>query len=259
MDLLADDVQAGDPAASLALEEALVRAAPPAPLLRIWRTGAAVVIGRGQQAAREADLPACAAAGVPVLRRASGGGAVFSDLGGLNLTLVVPGWVPGLPGELASLVAGMLRRLGLSASVTNRGVLVGGAKVSGLASQLTRAGTLAHATLLVTTPADRVWSFLTPAPPDPRPLDSLRSPVCPLADLADGIGVPAACARLLAEAALRYGGLLPRPARDAELRWQERLLAQRYRTDSWHLAGGQPARALREAQWTTRHAASFTG
>ena len=164
MDLLVPDMPGVDPAANLALEEALVRAIPPVPLLRIWQNDACVVLGRGQRLHREANVTACAAAGVAVLRRASGGGAVYHDLGNLNITLAVPGWVPGLAGDLAALVAGVLRRLGLAPSTTERGVFAGPVKVSGLASQLTRGATLAHATLLVTTPAARVAGFPCASP-----------------------------------------------------------------------------------------------
>jgi lipoate-protein ligase A len=260
MDLLIHAAPAGDAVANMALEEALVRAIPAMPVLRIWQNPPCVVIGRGQRPEREVDLAACAAAGVPVLRRASGGGAVYHDLGNLNITLAVPGWQPGLAAGLAALLAGLLRQLGIDAAAGERGVFAGPAKVSGLASQLTRTGSLAHATLLVTTPAARVAAFLRAAPPDPHPLDSRRSPVRPVSDLAGGFSVPAARAAVLAAATRRYGPLAPRPARAAETRWQLRLLADRYRSDAWHLAGRRgPAEGTKEAQWTTRPAASCTG
>ncbi len=170
MDVLVQDYAGlGGVVANLALEEALVRAVPPRPLLRIWQNGTCVVIGRGQRVSREVNVAACAASGVPVLRRASGGGTVYHDAGNLNLSVAVPGWEPGLAGELAALVAGVIGRLGLQPSIGGRGVFIGPAKVSGLASQVTWDATLAHATLLVTTPAGRVQAYLTPAPPDRRP------------------------------------------------------------------------------------------
>ena len=52
MDLLVRDGTAADQAANLALEEALARAGPPSPLLRIWQNESCVVIGRAQRAAR---------------------------------------------------------------------------------------------------------------------------------------------------------------------------------------------------------------
>ena len=180
MDLLVDGGAAGDQAANLALEEALARSGPPSPLLRIWQNASCVVIGRGQRAAREVNLATCAASGVPVLRRASGGGTVYQDLGNLNISLAVPGRAPGLAAEAAALVAAVIAGLGLAPRAGERGVSVGPAKVSGLASHVTRDGSLAHATLLVTTPAGQVGAFLTPAPDPPIPLirGAARSPRC---------------------------------------------------------------------------------
>ena len=258
MDLLVPDMPGVDPAANLALEEALVRAIPPVPVLRIWQNDACVVLGRGQRLHREANVTACAAAGVAVLRRASGGGTVYQDLGNLNITVAVPGWVPGLSGDLAVLVAGVLRQLGLAPSVTERGVFAGPVKVSGLASQLTRDATLAHATLLVATPAARVAAFLAPAPPDTHPLDSRRSPVLPLREMVPGICVATARSLVLAEAAKRYGPLNPRPATVAEMGWQRRLLALRYGSDAWHMTGRAPVERTEEAEWTTKPVASCT-
>jgi len=40
---------------------------------------------------------------------------------------------------------------------------------------------------------------------------------------------------VLAEAARRYGPPRRRAPGGAERRWQRRLLAERYRMDSWHL------------------------
>jgi lipoate-protein ligase A len=259
MDLLVPDVPGVDPAVNLALEEALVRAVPPGPLLRIWQNEACVVLGRGQRPEREANLAACAAAGVPVLRRASGGGAVYHDLGNLNITMAVPGWVPGLTGDMATLVAGVLRGLGLAPVVTTRGVFAGPVKLSGLAGHLTRAATLAHATLLVTTPAARVRAFLAPAPPDRHPLDSRRSPVLPLRELVPGMSVESARSAVLAAAVQRYGPLVPRPAAAAEICWQRRLMAQRYGSGTWHATGRAPGERTEEAQWTTKPALSCTG
>jgi lipoate---protein ligase len=272
MDLLVHDDVTGDQAANLALEEALVRAGPQSPLLRIWQNACCVVIGRAQRVSREVNLAACAAAGVPVLRRASGGGTVYQDLGNLNISLAVPGRAPGVAADLAALVAAVIARLGLAPTVGDRGVFVdgvtvpglagqpgervpaGSAKVSGLASQVTRYGSLAHATLLVTTPAGRVGAFLSPTPDDTHPSDSRRSHVASLRELRCETSVAQARGAVLAEAARTYGPLSPRPPDDGEFRWRQRLLAMRYRNDSWHRTG-----RTEEAQWTTRPVLTCTG
>ena len=254
MDLLVHDDVASDQAANLALEEALARARPPVPLLRLWQNACCVVIGRAQRISREVNLAACAAADVPVLRRASGGGTVYQDLGNLNISMAVPGRAPGLAADLAALVAAVIATLGLPSLAGDRGVFVGPAKVSGLASQVTRGGSLAHATLLVTTSADRVGAFLTPTPGDSHPTDSRRSPVAALHDLGCDLSVTRARGAVLAEAARRYGPLSPRPPNNGESGWQQRLLAERYRIESWHRTG-----RTEEAQWTTRPVLTCTG
>ena len=272
MDLLVHDDVAGDQAANLALEEALARARLPSPVLRIWQNACCVVIGRAQRISREVNQAACAATGVPVLRRASGGGTVYQDLGNLNISLAVPGRAPGLAADLAALVAAVIAGFGLAAAAGERGVFVdsvtvpgaagqagereraGSAKVSGLASHVTRDGSVAHATLLVTTTASQVQAFLAPAPADPHPADSRRSPVASLRELGCVTSVAAARGAVLAEAARTYGPLSPRPLHDGEFRWQQRLLATRYRNDSWHQTG-----RTEEAQWTTRPVLTCTG
>jgi lipoate-protein ligase A len=255
MDMLADDgAGPGDPQANLALEEALVRAAPVRPVLRIWRSSACVVIGRAQRVAREVNLAACTADGVSVLRRASGGGTVYQDPGNLNISVAVPGRAADLADELAALVAGVLTRLGLTPSIGSRGVFVGPAKVSGLASQVTRDGTLAHATLLVATPAGRILTYLAPAPPDRHPTDSRRCATTALQAVDPALGMATCQHAVLAEAAARYGPLGSRPLRAAERSWQERLLAERYRQDSWHRTG-----RCEEASWTRRPVLISTG
>jgi len=82
-----------DPRENLALEEAILRAVGEGeqpPTLRIWRNPRCVVIGRGQRPEEEADLAACERLRIPVLKRPSGGGAVYHHPGNLNFSLFLP-------------------------------------------------------------------------------------------------------------------------------------------------------------------------
>ena len=237
VDMLAEEVPRLGTPANLAMEEALVRAGPQRPVLRLWRSGASVVVGRGQRVEREVNLAACARDSVPVLRRASGGGTVYHDLGNLNISMAVPGCQPELGSELTRLVAAAIARLGLAPAGYERGVRIGPAKVSGVAVQATRTGSLAHATLLVTTPPSRVRCYLAPAPPDRHPLDSRRAETRPLCDYLPALDIAAARAAVLAAATVRFGPLSLRLPRPAERRWFERLLAERYQDPAWHLTG----------------------
>jgi lipoate-protein ligase A len=90
MDLL--NVTCDTPEANLALDEALldaVDAGAPA-TLRVWESPVPfVVVGYGNRLATEANLVACQVAGVPVLRRCSGGGTVIQGPGCLSYAVVL--------------------------------------------------------------------------------------------------------------------------------------------------------------------------
>jgi lipoate-protein ligase A len=251
------DVRAAftDPAENLAFDEALLRVAPESPVVWLWRNPVCVVVGRGQRIAREVRAEACERDGVPVLRRASGGGTVFHDPGNLNVTLVLP--LSGVrvaeprmsqPGPadrpleaLGKVMSAAVDQLGLVPRIGDRGLFVEDAKLCGFAVFRTKTGLLAHSTLLVETSADLVGRYLTSAPADPRPLDSHRSPVASLAEHGLRPGFPAVEAAVRAAASQILGTFVPRPPSAAELARQRTLLHTRYRYAAWHADGAQRA------------------
>jgi len=249
VDLLLDRLE-GDGPALLALDEALVRAAPNRPILRPWVNPPAVVVGRHQEVGREVVLRACAEDGVPVLRRASGGGTVYHDLGTLNVALVLPGWRTDAVDRLATLLLRVLHEIGLPVERRSRGLFAGPAKVAGFASLRTHPGTLAHASVLVATDPAAVGRYLAPAPADRRPLDSHRAPVTSLRHLGLDLTVPELAAMLPTRV---DGGVTARTPTPAEWAEHERLLASRYRDPGWHLTGtrSSPTGSTKEAAWTT--------
>lgn len=79
---------------NLALDEALLDAAEAGQavdeVLRFWESNQPVVVlGRSSKVADEANLDACRAAGVPVLRRCSGGAAIVAGPGCLMYAVVL--------------------------------------------------------------------------------------------------------------------------------------------------------------------------
>jgi len=93
------DLTLPTPAENLACDEALLDAAEDgqltAEVLRFWESPVPfVVVGYSNQIAVEVNEAACAQAGVPVLRRCSGGGTVVQGPGCLNFALILR-----IPGE----------------------------------------------------------------------------------------------------------------------------------------------------------------
>lgn len=90
MDLL--DLTLASPAENLALEEALLAWAEQTEreCLRLWESDQYfVVLGAGSPLWTDVRVEACRDAGIPILRRCSGGGTVVQGPGCLNYTLVL--------------------------------------------------------------------------------------------------------------------------------------------------------------------------
>ncbi|RLG39696.1 MAG: lipoate--protein ligase family protein, partial [Thermoproteota archaeon] len=126
--------------------------------LRFWRNDGAVVIGRFQCPSLEVEFDSCLEHNVKVVRRFTGGGAVYHDLGNLNFALSLRRSNP-LIGErlfrgfelLGRAIELGIRRLGSKHAkfkpVNN--VFLGDLKVSGMAGLITKDFVFVHGSLLV--------------------------------------------------------------------------------------------------------------
>lgn len=146
-----------DPAAAVTLDEVLlesVRKGLRGDLLRLWINGPSVVIGYSLRPCEEVRCEEARKLGIPVVRRATGGGAVYHDFGNLNVTVIrrtdsMP-MIDDVYAEITGIVMEALRGLGIFAHVENQNdVVVGEYKVSGSAAAVRGGAYLAHATLLV--------------------------------------------------------------------------------------------------------------
>lgn len=108
----------------------------------LWQNKPSVIIGLNQSAYAEVNLPFIDANGIELVRRVSGGGAVYHDLGNLNYTFV--GCEDG-PARIAD----ALRSLGAPAELTGRNdIMVDGRKCSGYAKRLAGDRFFVHGTLM---------------------------------------------------------------------------------------------------------------
>ncbi len=79
-----------DPTFNLALEEALFKETTE-DVFMLWRNRRAVIVGRNQNTVSEIDERFAKDNDIAVVRRLTGGGAVFHDLGNLNFTFIKRG------------------------------------------------------------------------------------------------------------------------------------------------------------------------
>ncbi len=138
-----------DPAANLALEQRLLRDEQ-RDFLLLYINSDSVITGRNQAVEAEADCAFCFAHGIPVLKRASGGGTVWHDLGNVNWAFIRnKGPVALLDSDPTRPVRDALASMGIAAQVGPRGELtVDGKKISGTASYVASRRELFHGTLL---------------------------------------------------------------------------------------------------------------
>lgn len=79
-----------DPYFNLALEEYVVKNIDISSLFVIWQNSPVVVIGKNQNSLDEVNIDFLKQNDIALVRRISGGGAVYHDLGNLNFTFVAP-------------------------------------------------------------------------------------------------------------------------------------------------------------------------
>lgn len=117
----------------LAAEEYIAQTLPADNYLFSWQLSPTVVMGRNQVAHQEVDLDFCHREGIDVVRRKSGGGAIFADQQNIMWSLVTDkGPVEPLFAEYAQAVSGALNQLGAATEVSGRNdILLKG--ISGLA------------------------------------------------------------------------------------------------------------------------------
>ncbi len=160
----------------------------------LWRNDRAVVLGRNQNAYAEINRPFAEARGIAVVRRLTGGGAVFHDLGNLNFTFIVPrADCPELDfPRFAGPVADALRTLGVPAELSGRNDLTAeGRKISGNAQCVYNGKVMHHGTLLFSADLSAMTGVLRVDGEKMRSkgIRSVRSRVGNLADYLPGMDV----------------------------------------------------------------------
>ena len=157
---------AADAPTNMAIDEAMLISGTPTLRLYTWHPSA-LSIGYFQGIHEEVDLEACRRHHVDVVRRISGGGAVYHDTQGeVTYSLVLP--ETALPRDvqqscerICTALAAGLQRLGVDARFSPlNDVVVNGKKISGSAQTRRRGYVLQHGTVLLDVDVARMFSLL---------------------------------------------------------------------------------------------------
>lgn len=155
-----------DASFNLALEE-LLTSFFSEEIIMLWRNRNAVIVGRNQNTAAEIDPGFVRENDIQVIRRMTGGGAVYHDLGNINYTIVANERQldPEAFARNASPVLEVLKNLGLPAEFSGRNdIQIDGKKISGSAKTVLNDRTLFHGTLLFSADLSILGKVLTPDP-----------------------------------------------------------------------------------------------
>lgn len=117
--------------------------------LLLYTNSPCVVIGRNQNPYRETVVSALRAHSIPLIRRKSGGGAVFHDLGNVNYCVMMPNSHFDRDEHALAICEALQNQAQLSINERHDIINADGKKVSGSAYKLQRGKAYHHGTMLL--------------------------------------------------------------------------------------------------------------
>ncbi len=180
--------QITDPCINLAVEEHLLRNVMiEEPIVLFYINDPSVIIGRNQNSLEEIDSEYVKANGVNLVRRLSGGGAVYHDYGNLNFSFITNG-ARDLHdfGKFNQPIIAALRDLGVNAELHGKSdIFADGKKISGNAQYASKGRMFSHGTLLFDTNLEHLLKAINPtrAKIESKAVQSIRNFVTNIREL----------------------------------------------------------------------------
>ncbi|EGC0089466.1 lipoate--protein ligase [Listeria monocytogenes] len=180
-----------DPRINLAVEEFILKELNlDEPVLLFYINKPSIIIGRNQNTVEEIDTEYVEKNDVIVVRRLSGGGAVYHDEGNLNFSFITEDDGESFHNfaKFTQPIVEALKRLGVNAELKGRNdLLIDGFKVSGNAQFATKGKMFSHGTLMYDLNLDNVAASLKPRKDkiESKGIKSVRSRVANISDFMD--------------------------------------------------------------------------
>jgi len=232
--------QVNDPCFNLAAEEFLFKNRKE-PLLFLYSNRPSVVVGKHQNTLAEIDYRFIKEKSIEVVRRISGGGAVYHDEGNLNFSFHQQIENPAqlVYKDFLSPVVEVLYKLGYPAEINSRNdILVEEKKVSGHAAHVFRNRVMSHGTLLV----DSNKEWLSKALNGKREnftgkgIASVKSKVANLTEFIPGFTVKKIQDKICQYFSEKHDFSIVEGFSAQEQEQIERLVNEKYRTWEWNFA-----------------------
>lgn len=223
------------PAYNLALEETLVRDCKRYDsILFLWQNENTIVVGRNQCVLSECNVAEAKKEGTQIVRRMTGGGCVFHDIGNLNYSFI-EGKDTYNKTKKMEFICTCLKEMGIPAYVSGRNdILVNNKKISGNAFFTSDENVLHHGTILVNTDLNKMNRLLNvpQGKIKSKRMSSVKSRVANISEFFD-ITVNDIKKAL----AQKFGGQVLHEASIAHLvqSWEFMRNYEKYNSDLWNL------------------------
>ncbi|BBH22006.1 lipoate--protein ligase [Paenibacillus baekrokdamisoli] len=243
-----------DPSINLALEEYALRHLPlEEEYLLFYINEPSIIIGKNQNTAEEVNTTYVDEQGIHVVRRLSGGGAVYHDLGNLNFSFLTRDDGKSFHNfrKFTEPVVEALRKLGVEAELSGRNDLqVGERKISGNAQFATKGRMFSHGTLLFDSEVDSIVSALNvnPAKFESKATKSVRSRVANIVEFLKEPLTMEQFRQFLLESIFGGNTTIPEyKLTEADWTAVHQLADERYRSWDWNY-GRSPAFNVRQVK-----------
>jgi lipoate-protein ligase A len=230
-----------DPSLNLAMEEyALKNLSSDKTYFLFYINQPSIIIGKNQNTAEEINAKYVQEKGIKVVRRLSGGGAVYHDLGNLNFSFITKDDGDSFHNFLkfTKPVIEALKELGINAELSGRNdILVEGRKISGNAQFSTKGRMFSHGTLLFDSNIDEVVNALNVKLDkiQSKGIKSVRSRVANIKEfLKEELTIEEFKQLLLQSIFKESGGIQTYEWTDEDMKAIHNLAEERYRNWDWN-------------------------
>ncbi len=210
-----------------------------------------VIIGRNQNAYAEVNVPFCKQEGIDVIRRLSGGGAVYHDEGNINFCFITRKEEKPLDGQWLSLIQASLETIGIHTSQGKRKELyLRDKKITGTALHITAERQLFHGTLLYDVRLQNLIAALTPATNmTGKAVQSVRSNVTNMLSLHPSSPTTPEFLSQLISFFAGYYAIQPMALSSSEKEQITQLQEKRYETWEWNWAQSPKSTRKQTVMW----------
>lgn len=241
-----------DPFFNIAAEEYLLKNTNEE-ILAFWQSTPSVILGKHQNPIKEVNLDFVNQHKIPVIRRISGGGTVFHDLGNINYTLIMQSQIQENLVDFRKFTKPMilfLRGFGLEIKFEGKNNLtLGGKKFSGNSAHVFKNRVMHHGTFLFETRLDILEKIINPSQEniEDKSIESIRASVTNIAShLKEKITLEIFKKRM-ADFFMNYFGIETRQQFTGKMIAEiQKLAEEKYQQWSWNFGYGPKYRVKNE-------------